>query len=98
MRKTLLYRLGLLLLVMLTVQARTKKNVKGNYAKLFKRYPQIRNNKYNACYNSISNMLMTWNSEATTVLNEYSLHFYTDLGSYKECESEANGSYIQLAL
>lgn len=38
-------------------------------------------------------MLMTWNSNATTWLNEYSMHYYTELGSMKECEDDADGSY-----
>lgn len=43
-------------------------------------------------------MLMTWNSNQTTYLNEYSLHYYTDLGSMQQCEDDAGGSYVQFAL
>ena len=43
-------------------------------------------------------MLMTWDSVATQDLLEYSLHYYTDLGAYDQCASNADGSYMQIAL
>ena len=70
-----------------------------DYSLLYETYPELSENQYNDCINSISDMIIRWYSNKTQNLNKFSLHYFTELGEINKCENTeggGSGSYVQI--